>query len=869
MAGVARKWLYIVLFPAVLLVLLIAFTPLLVREFILPPVLARVGLDGYEFSLSRFSMTGCSLHVAGRPQFPPPVVAGNIRIDWTPSGLLRRRIEKVSSNGLQINLVDLPAANNSAREKSGPQKLPAESTTLPVVIEQVEVNNGALFFPAGKRIGYLPFTFSGQRIGDQGLPDPAGAVDFKVRMEAAEHLVDGLITLHPAQGRVSGRLDSNLDPALLSLLIPSISPAREVTGKAGLAIEAAVRIAPFSLESLDVALVFADVMITGNGMSVGTLESQPARITVSGSGTRLQVEGSGFHVLHPLRTAVDFATRISFSANGPQWQGTLDLKPEPGPVLQGRLAVQDGAPLHIGYEGAASAGKFSVHLQTAQPGDAAVDSPFVVHRDELAATVAGIDLDARITYDRQAALKTLAASLLLTGGKVTFGSPQGVISVPKFAVRAEGALAPGQAGPGFTALVTMDDASLDREGQQLRAQGVQLELPVAWPSGGSMEKGGLRINTLLLDGKNLGSFRAEIVQEGKEFNVDGLLQTPLFPEEKISVTGILRLPEQQENVAELSFALPKGRFVVGNFMPLLPGLQGMEGTGTIDVHGSLGISPCGLSGQADFSLRNGHLVFKDAESEIEDINVSLRFPSLPSLSTTPMQKLSIGTIRKKKLVVNDVQAWFAIEPPGSLFIEKISGRWSGGRVFTSSFRLRQGQDELDIALFCDRLELSSILSQFGLAEAGGEGRLSGRVPLLYADGRFFVDDGFLYSTPGEKGSLKIKQSKYLETTIPAEVPQFSPLHFAGAALADFEYNWAKLQIQSEGDSLLLKLQVDGRPTEKLPFRFDQKNNVFVRLDAASGEGIDQPIKLDVNFNVPVNEIFQYKDTLMPFFRKLN
>jgi hypothetical protein len=117
--------------------------------------------------------------------------------------------------------------------------------------------------------------------------------------------------------------------------------------------------------------------------------------------------------------------------------------------------------------------------------------------------------------------------------------------------------------------------------------------------------------------------------------------------------------------------------------------------------------------------------------------------------------------------------------------------------------------------------------------------------------------------------LKIKQSKYLETTIPAEVPQFSPLHFAGAALADFEYNWAKLQIQSEGDSLLLKLQVDGRPTEKLPFRFDQKNNVFVRLDAASGEGIDQPIKLDVNFNVPVNEIFQYKDTLMPFFRKLN
>jgi hypothetical protein len=88
-------------------------------------------------------------------------------------------------------------------------------------------------------------------------------------------------------------------------------------------------------------------------------------------------------------------------------------------------------------------------------------------------------------------------------------------------------------------------------------------------------------------------------------------------------------------------------------------------------------------------------------------------------------------------------------------------------------------------------------------------------------------------------------------------------------MADFEYNWAKLQIKSEDENLLLKLQVDGKPTEKLPFRFDAKNNVFVRLDDGSKGGIDQPIQLDVNFNVPVNEIFYYKDKLMPLFQKFN
>ena len=221
------------------------------------------------------------------------------------------------------------------------------------------------------------------------------------------------------------------------------------------------------------------------------------------------------------------------------------------------------------------------------------------------------------------------------------------------------------------------------------------------------------------------------------------------------------------------------------------------------------------------------------------------------------------------MVVNDVEVWFEVESSRSLFIEKISGRWSEGRVFTSSFRLQKDQEEFDLAIFCDRLELSSILSQFSLAEAGGEGRMSGRVPIAYAKGKFFIDDGFLFSSPGEKGHLKIKKSNYLETTIPADVPHFSPLHFAGAAMADFEYNWAKLQIKSEGENLLLKLQVDGKPKEKLPFRFDARNNVFVRLDDESKGGIDQPIKLDVNFNVPVNEMFYYKDKLMPLFQKFN
>jgi hypothetical protein len=870
MSGILKKWLYGVLFLAIFVVLLAGFFPLLVGEFVLPPVLAKVGLSGYEFSISRLSLNGCSIHVAGRPQFSSPIVAGNIRIDWTPSGLLHRRIEKISSNGLQINLVDLPPTKPPSQMNPGHDESPGEHRSLPIIIDQLEINNGALYFPAGKSVVYLPFTFSGHRVGEYDMADPNEAVNFQIRMQVAEHIVNAFITVHPSQGKLSGKLDSNLDLASLALIIPfPISPVQELQGVGQFKIEAAVQLAPFSVESVEASLVFDNLMVTGNGFSVGTLQSQPARIAISGSGTQFQAKGRGFHIASPLRTGLDFDTQISFIENSLQWQGTLDLKPEEGPVLEDRFVLKDAGPVRISFAGSKSEEKTSVHLTTGRINDSTVGPSFSIHQDDITVAVEGFDIDARITYEQQPGVNALAGTVALNGHNVTVNAPQGFIKVPRLAVQAEGTVISGQVGPSFTARFNVDDASLEIKKQRLQLLGIQFELPVAWPFVGNTRKGILRMDTLRVDGKNLGSFTAEMVQDVKNLKVDGLLQTPLFPEEKISVSGTVRLPGQKENIAELAFSLTNGSVAVDNLVPFVPALEGVAGSGNIDVQGNLAISPCGLSGQADLAFNNGNLFLNDAETEIENISFSLRFPDFPSLNTAPMQQFSIGAIRKKKLVVNEVKVWFEIESPQSLFIEKISGRWSGGRVFTSSFRLQNDQDELDVALFFDRVELSSILSQFSLAEAGGEGRLSGRVPLTYAKGRFFVDDGFLFSSPGEKGYLKIKQSKYLETTIPAGVPQFSPLHFAGAALADFEYNWAKLQIKSEGENLLLKLQVDGKPREKLPYRFDAKNNVFVRLDDASKGGIDQPIKLDVNFNVPVNEMLQYKDNLMPFFRKFN
>ncbi|MCL7487538.1 MAG: YdbH domain-containing protein [Desulfobulbaceae bacterium] len=866
-----QKWFYAALFPAFFLILLAGFLPLLVQELVLPPVLARAGLAGYDLSISRLGLYGCSLHIAGQPQLPPPVVSGSIRIAWTPSGLLKRRIDKISSNGLQINLADLPSPGKSSPAQPNQDDNIAGSISLPVLVQRVEVHNGSLLLPTVKGVIYLPFTFSAQPAGDLDPAASSGVTFFKARMQVAEQAVNATIAMNQQDASMTGELDANLDLAPLALIssIPG-STAGKISGRAMLKANIAMQLSPFAMKSSAASVVFDKLAIGTDGFTLRSLDTLPASIAVSGTASQFLVKGTGFRVDGPVRATMDFTADMTTTGSSIQWQGALDLKPEAGPVLQDRILVKNVQAVRINHHGTRNEDEIAVILTTSLSPDSTKKKSFAARQKDVEAAIAGFDIDASLTYQQQPSGKnTLAGTVSFTGHDITVETPQESFTVPKITVLADGSILPGQTGNIFAARFRVDDTSLNLEKQGIRMQGIQLELPVARPGKDNGEKGSLRIGAIRKNGADAGHLTAQISQNKTELQINGLLHTLLFPEEDISLSGTLRPPAGNNVFAEFAFDLVDGNFSSANFAPVFPALQEIEGAGSIDAHGSLFVSPCGLAGNADLAVNRGGLVLKDADTEIDDLNFSLHFPALPSLTTSPKQQFSIGEIRKKNIIVNDILAWFEIEAPGSLFIERISGRWSDGRVFTGSFRISQDQDEFDLAIFCDRLKLSSILSQLNLAQAGGEGRLSGRIPLVYSRGSIFVDDGFLFSTPGEKGYLKIKQSKYLATTIPADVPQFSPLHFAGAALADFEYNWAKLQIMSEEEYLLVKLQVDGRPKEKLPYRFDAGKNVFVRLDDESKGGIDQPVKLDVNFNIPLNELLPYTNKMMPLFRKFN
>ena len=154
-----------------------------------------------------------------------------------------------------------------------------------------------------------------------------------------------------------------------------------------------------------------------------------------------------------------------------------------------------------------------------------------------------------------------------------------------------------------------------------------------------------------------------------------------------------------------------------------------------------------------------------------------------------------------------------------------------------------------------------------ISNAQGEGTVNGRIPLVVGKDTIHFEDGFLYSSPGEGGSVKVAAFDLLAAGIPQNTPQFAQVDFAAEALRNFQYNWIKLFMNTEGEDLVMQMQLDGRPVEALPFTYDSRTGILQR-DEGKGPGINQPIRLDVNFRFPLNRFLGYSGKIQDIMKKI-
>jgi hypothetical protein len=415
---------------------------------------------------------------------------------------------------------------------------------------------------------------------------------------------------------------------------------------------------------------------------------------------------------------------------------------------------------------------------------------------------------------------------------------------------------------GITAMVQFANTRIEaaRGGIQLKqAQGT---IPLKFPVGNSAKKGRLSIAAVRYEKLNLGAINAEVQQTASGISFSGKLKNHLIPELSAKFIGESKLadPKDFETTAQFEIFYPQTGPEI-NLGKFLPAASGFTFKGKLLEKGNVIIAKGGLRATAQSTLSNASLRHRQNNIAVEGIQMALFIPDLPKMRSAPGQKLkfaraSIGDMNFENGVID-----FQIESPRSVLVEKSHFKWCDGKVDAPAIRLKSGIQDYSLILYCDRLNLAKVLEQFGAASVEAKGELNGKIPIRYKKGQLSFQDGFLFTTPGETGKIRMTDTEILTAGIPPDTPQYVQMELARKALEDYDYAWAKLNLTTEGDDLLLNLQLDGKPAKSLPFVYRKDMGGFAKVEAGVQGSTFQGIRLDVNFRLPLNKIMQYKELI--------
>ncbi len=347
-------------------------------------------------------------------------------------------------------------------------------------------------------------------------------------------------------------------------------------------------------------------------------------------------------------------------------------------------------------------------------------------------------------------------------------------------------------------------------------------------------------------GVQSGHFQAAFTPSAQGIAVTSFFSSPFGPDLKVSCSGSLRQPAQ----GTLTCSVPQTNIVSSKLPPYLRLPGDVSFTGTIKAKAIFNLNKMKPTGILTFGLENGTL--NNKENTLSDIKFQLTLPNLPLVESRPSQVCTIGSLQFGTIIMKNGLVHFRIEDAESVFLEKVHLNWCGGKVETGSFRLSGTSKVFETTLYCDRLNFTKLLDQFGIENTEGEGSLNGRLPISINNSSIQFDDGFLFSTPGNSGIVRFNNTDQLRGGLPG-MDQAAYLDYSMKAMENFSYNWTKLSFNSQNEELLITMQLDGKPAEPLPYGY--KNGHIV--PSSAGPGLQHPIRLDVNFRLPLQNMFRY------------
>lgn len=404
-----------------------------------------------------------------------------------------------------------------------------------------------------------------------------------------------------------------------------------------------------------------------------------------------------------------------------------------------------------------------------------------------------------------------------------------------------------------------------------KANGIFASLPFKYPFQNNAKTGKLKISSLTYHKPNsdklikLGSIDGTLKQSGKKLIYTGKFNNQFMENMDINfnIHSDFRTPYIQNVTAKFQCTdfRPSSPIDLGQFSPVA---NKIFLDGNLSFNGTLNMLNNKLKCSAQASFKDGTLNYPEKKVLIEGINFGINIPNVFNIYSKPAQKITFSHASFANVEVGDGNIEYQLEQGGSILIERAKFNWCKGLISSEALRIIPDVDNYDFVLYCNRVNLASVLEQVGIAHAEGSGMVSGRIPITVNNKKITVNKGYLYSTPGTTGRLRVQGAEILTRGVQKNTPQYAQLELAQEALKDFEYKWAKVDIKTHAGELMVSMKFDGKPANPLPFVYKKETGSFVKVKSETKGLIFQGIRLDANFSLPLDQIIQYKELLKIF-----
>ncbi len=876
---------------------LLLFVPGYVETKVIPSIIKDAGLEISYLKVRNIGLSGAEISdIKIGPANDEDLAIDSIRLDYTISGLLARKVERIALSGITVNLeyknnqisikgLDGLTASQEPDEKSD------SNNSKPFTVNKISVTNSVLSLNVDEKNLRVPFDLTTTAFDQFQLPKKFGLEIFpgdnKVKIEG--NIVDNKdIKLKLTSHALS--LKSFED------LINEIVPL-DIKGRADIELSAILSQEPISLTDISASCRLKQTMIAYPGIEV----KNSVNLNSSEEPINIQVESKDlkhweYSVSQTLLDTKPVPVELKFS-------GTADLSDDiqRGDIKAVTRIMVGSDPPEIKWDITAgreiNSDNYKITINGKQDISGNKANPIKTYLDDMLFTVSSPEVNIQAEYNKG----TISGSYLLNAKNIESAYNEMRFSIPMVSIkgdvkqsedhsekyvstflmtgkdiackglditmnipdyRIDGAMRYDTEKVISTdALFSFKNGMLSMSGNSLKIKNISADVPLYWPPYESSRKGRLYIDKITYENYLLGPVDINILQKDGNIPFSGTITFPALPDMTINISGnstIEPMLEQGNIRIDIPSYSPESRIDLGKF---LPALKGFYYKGNLKSIADINFSNSDLRSELNFNVDNSTIENSENDLSLENVSLNLKLEDLISMKSPFGQKLKIARIAFGDIQAEDFILDFKIDGPSLIFIEKGSFKWCGGHINIQSFRINPEKEEYDLILFCDRLKVSEILAQLGVANASGGGTVNGKLPIKISNNKVSFEDGFLYSTPGGGGKINITETDILTAALDPNSAEYAQMDIAREALKAFEYSWVKMSFETEKDELLLKLQFDGKPENRLPFKYSEGAGKFIRVEDIMQGSDFEGISLDVNFRVPIDRVLNIKDVL--------